>query len=154
MVFHGLRSVTYLDEPGVHPGRAAFGASRMGYDEPHGRTIHAAAGRLDRSADARRRADALQDRGRTAAGDDCKELSDWAKIHESMAKAKAWATIAHADTSARKGGDCINVAPGTYAKFNDDLSYGGSAASSTGFGRCRTAANRSSTERWCCSAAA
>lgn len=27
------------------------------------------------------------------AQDDCKELSDWAKIHESLAKAKAWATI-------------------------------------------------------------
>ena len=27
------------------------------------------------------------------AQEDCKELSDWAKIHESRAKAKAWATI-------------------------------------------------------------
>lgn len=28
------------------------------------------------------------------AQEDCKELSDWAKIHESRDKAKAWATIA------------------------------------------------------------
>lgn len=27
------------------------------------------------------------------AQEDCKELSDWAKIHESRAKAKAWAQI-------------------------------------------------------------
>jgi hypothetical protein len=46
---------------------------------------------------------------------------------------EAWLTIAHADSSARMGGDCINVAPGTYAKFNEALSYGGSAATSSGY---------------------
>jgi hypothetical protein len=45
----------------------------------------------------------------------------------------AWATIAHADTIKLQAGDCINVAPGTYAKFNDSLKQGGSAASSTGY---------------------
>ena len=28
------------------------------------------------------------------AQEDCKELSDWAKIHESLSKAKSWAQIA------------------------------------------------------------
>jgi hypothetical protein len=56
--------------------------------------------------------------------------------------AKAWATIAHADTSARKGGDCINVEAGTYPHFNDNLTYGGSTASKTGYVvyRCTTPA--------------
>ncbi len=47
--------------------------------------------------------------------------------------AKAWKTIAKADQSARQGGDCINVAAGTYDDFNDALQYGGSTASSTGY---------------------
>jgi hypothetical protein len=44
-----------------------------------------------------------------------------------------WLTIAHADTSSRTGGDCINVAPGTYTQFNESVSYGGDAARSTGY---------------------
>jgi hypothetical protein len=44
-----------------------------------------------------------------------------------------WATIANADTSLRTGGDCINVAPGTYGQFNEDLKYGGFKAQSTGY---------------------
>lgn len=44
-----------------------------------------------------------------------------------------WLTIAHADMSSRTGGDCINVAPGTYAQFNESLSYGGNSASSNGY---------------------
>lgn len=54
----------------------------------------------------------------------------------------AWATIAHADSAARQGGDCINVAPGSYANFNSNLTYGGSSASSTGYVvyRCTTPA--------------
>jgi hypothetical protein len=54
----------------------------------------------------------------------------------------AWATIANADTSDRKGGDCINVAPGTYAHFNNNMTHGGTTASSTGYVayRCTTPA--------------
>ena len=56
--------------------------------------------------------------------------------------ATAWETIANADTSDRQGGDCINVAPGTYPHFNDNMTYGGSTASSTGYVvyRCTTPA--------------
>ena len=45
----------------------------------------------------------------------------------------AWATIANADTSDRQGGDCINVAPGTYPHFNSNMTHGGTTASSTGY---------------------
>src|SRR6516162_9481458 len=44
-----------------------------------------------------------------------------------------WQTIAHADTSSRTGGDCINVAPGSYSAFNRGISHGGTTASSTGY---------------------
>jgi hypothetical protein len=44
-----------------------------------------------------------------------------------------WRTIAHADTSSRAGGDCINVAPGTYSAFNGALAHGGASASSAGY---------------------
>jgi hypothetical protein len=45
-----------------------------------------------------------------------------------------WNTIAAADTPARTGGDCINVAPGTYSSgFNGNITYGGTTASSTGY---------------------
>jgi hypothetical protein len=43
-----------------------------------------------------------------------------------------WATIQHADSSARSGGDCINVAPGSYSG-PVTFSYGGNAASPTGY---------------------
>jgi hypothetical protein len=45
----------------------------------------------------------------------------------------AWLTIANADTSSREAGDCINVAPGTYASGVDNIQNGGSSASSTGY---------------------
>jgi len=53
-----------------------------------------------------------------------------------------WLTIANADTSSRTGGDCINVAPGTYTAFNPSLTKGGTTASSTGYVvyRCTTPA--------------
>jgi hypothetical protein len=62
--------------------------------------------------------------------------------NDGMTSATAWATIANADTSDRKGGDCINVAPGTYAHFNDNLTHGGATASSSGYVtyRCTTPA--------------
>jgi hypothetical protein len=44
-----------------------------------------------------------------------------------------WLTIARADTSSRSGGDCINIEPGTYAQFNENITYGGDAATSTGY---------------------
>jgi parallel beta-helix repeat protein len=44
-----------------------------------------------------------------------------------------WRTIAHADTSSRTGGDCINVASGSYSAFNGNISHGGTTASSTGY---------------------
>jgi len=44
-----------------------------------------------------------------------------------------WRTIAHADTASRTGGDCINIAAGAYANFNENLSHGGTTASSTGY---------------------
>lgn len=56
-----------------------------------------------------------------------------------------WNTIAQADTSARTGGDCINIAPGTYASAagsgsntqqgtnGGPLLHGGTTASSTGY---------------------
>src|SRR5215471_17075156 len=37
-----------------------------------------------------------------------------------------WLTIQHADTSSRIGGDCINVAPGTY-QANVLIQHGGNA---------------------------
>ena len=54
----------------------------------------------------------------------------------------AWATIANADTSDRKGGDCINALPGTYARFNSNMTHGGTTASSSGYVayRCTTPA--------------
>jgi parallel beta-helix repeat protein len=50
-----------------------------------------------------------------------------------------WATIQHADTSARTGGDCINVAPGTYQQ-SVLIHHGGIAPTSTGYVvyRCQT----------------
>jgi parallel beta-helix repeat protein len=50
-----------------------------------------------------------------------------------------WATIQKADTSARTGGDCINVAPGTY-QANVLIQHGGNAPTSTGYVvyRCQT----------------
>jgi parallel beta-helix repeat protein len=47
--------------------------------------------------------------------------------------AHPWKTIQHADSSARQGGDCINVRPGTYATSNLQIAHGGSAASKTGY---------------------
>jgi hypothetical protein len=45
--------------------------------------------------------------------------------------ATAWLTIQNADTTSRTGGDCINVAPGTYQSV--EIDHGGSAASATGY---------------------
>lgn len=44
-----------------------------------------------------------------------------------------WLTIAHADSSSRVAGDCVNVAAGSYTAFNQALQYGGSSAASTGY---------------------
>ena len=45
-----------------------------------------------------------------------------------------WLTIKHADSSSRLGGDCINIAGGTYTLSTDlVLTHGGSAASKTGY---------------------
>lgn len=44
-----------------------------------------------------------------------------------------WLTIAKADSASRTGGDCVNVAAGTYAAANANLAHGGTAASSTGY---------------------
>jgi parallel beta-helix repeat protein len=46
--------------------------------------------------------------------------------------ATPWATIQHADTSSRLGGDCINVAPGIYRQ-NVLIQHGGSAPTATGY---------------------
>src|SRR6516165_5861514 len=43
-----------------------------------------------------------------------------------------WATIQHADTASRTGGDCINVAPGTYQQ-TVLIQHGGNAPTSTGY---------------------
>jgi len=43
-----------------------------------------------------------------------------------------WLTIQHADTSSRTAGDCINVAPGTYAS-GAVITHGGSSATSSGY---------------------
>jgi parallel beta-helix repeat protein len=50
-----------------------------------------------------------------------------------------WATIQKADTLSRTGGDCINVAPGTYQQ-NVLIQHGGNAPTSTGYVvyRCQT----------------
>jgi parallel beta-helix repeat protein len=50
-----------------------------------------------------------------------------------------WATIQKADTASRTGGDCINVAPGTYQQ-NVLVQHGGIAPTSTGYVvyRCQT----------------
>src|SRR5262249_44480863 len=50
-----------------------------------------------------------------------------------------WATIQHADTASRTGGDCINVAPGTYQQ-KVLIQHGGIAPASTGYVvyRCQT----------------
>jgi hypothetical protein len=50
-----------------------------------------------------------------------------------------WLTIQNADSSSRTGGDCINVAPGTYAA-GATVTHGGSTASATGYVayRCQT----------------
>jgi hypothetical protein len=46
----------------------------------------------------------------------------------------AWKTIANADTSARTGGDCINVMPTTtYTVANGNLTHGGNAVGPTGY---------------------
>ena len=44
----------------------------------------------------------------------------------------AWATIQHADTTSRTGGDCINVAPGTYQQYVR-IQHGGISPTSTGY---------------------
>ena len=44
-----------------------------------------------------------------------------------------WLTIAHADTASRTGGDCINVAAGTYNAGNRSLTYSGTSATSSGY---------------------
>ncbi len=44
----------------------------------------------------------------------------------------AWLTLQHANDVGRTAGDCVNVAPGTYAK-GLLISYGGNASSSTGY---------------------
>ncbi len=43
----------------------------------------------------------------------------------------AWKTLQHANNATRSAGDCVNVAPGTYAGVS--LTSGGSTASSTGY---------------------
>lgn len=50
-----------------------------------------------------------------------------------------WLTIQQADSVSRAGGDCINVAPGTYAA-GATITHGGSTASATGYVvyRCQT----------------
>jgi parallel beta-helix repeat protein len=54
-------------------------------------------------------------------------------------QAQPWATIQKADTSARTGGDCINVAPGTY-EAEILLQHGGTGPNVTGYVayRCET----------------
>jgi parallel beta-helix repeat protein len=47
-------------------------------------------------------------------------------------QAEPWATIQNADTPARAGGDCINVAAGTY-EANVLIQHGGSAPTATGY---------------------
>jgi hypothetical protein len=47
-------------------------------------------------------------------------------------RASPWRTIQHADSSARKPGDCINVAAGTY-KANVLIRHGGNAPTPTGY---------------------
>src|SRR6185437_14111837 len=47
-------------------------------------------------------------------------------------EAQPWLTIQRADTSARRGGDCINVASGTY-KANVLVQHGGSEPTPTGY---------------------
>jgi hypothetical protein len=51
-----------------------------------------------------------------------------------------WQTINAADTVARTGGDCINVAPGTYLTSGILLQHGGSTAAANGYVvyRCQT----------------
>src|SRR5712671_2729412 len=44
----------------------------------------------------------------------------------------AWLTIQNADTSSRTGGDCINVAPGTY-NAGVLIQHGGSAPTASGY---------------------
>jgi hypothetical protein len=58
---------------------------------------------------------------------------------DGMTQATAWKTIQHADSSSRTGGDCINVAPGTYSE-GAVIAHGGTTASSTGYVvyRCQT----------------
>ncbi len=50
-----------------------------------------------------------------------------------------WATIQHADSADRAGGDCVNVAPGTY-QANVLLTHGGDAPTPSGYVvyRCQT----------------
>ncbi len=54
-------------------------------------------------------------------------------------QARPWLTIQHADSSSRAGGDCINVAPGTY-QANVLLKHGGSGPTQSGYVvyRCET----------------
>ncbi len=54
-------------------------------------------------------------------------------------QASPWKTVQHADSSARAGGDCINVAPGTY-EANVLIQHGGSAPNPNGYVtyRCQT----------------
>jgi hypothetical protein len=47
-------------------------------------------------------------------------------------KANPWLTLQHADDSAPRAGDCINVEPGTYAA-GVTLAHGGNVASATGY---------------------
>jgi parallel beta-helix repeat protein len=47
-------------------------------------------------------------------------------------QAQPWLTIQNADTSSRTGGDCINVAPGTY-QANVLVQHGGTGPTATGY---------------------
>jgi hypothetical protein len=48
-------------------------------------------------------------------------------------QASPWLTIQQADSTSRTGGDCINVAPGTYSTPGIMLEHGGTGASTTGY---------------------
>jgi parallel beta-helix repeat protein len=59
-------------------------------------------------------------------------VSTTGKDSNSGAQASPWRTIQHADSSARKAGDCINVAAGTYTG-NLVIQHGGNAPTATGY---------------------